>query len=174
MTGPSQPNALRRMGWPLRLVFLVSLGLNLLVAGVVAGHLISGPPDRPPRVDRMAGPLTFALDEEDRRAIGRDLRRAYRAERPSHDRIAEEYRGVVAALRSDPFDAGAVEAALQNQIKSATRRITLGQEMLMDRIAGMSAADRSAFADRLEEGLTRMEQHRAKWEAERGDTRSDE
>ncbi|MGI3168022.1 periplasmic heavy metal sensor [Pseudooceanicola sp. C21-150M6] len=158
MTRQIADPAPRRMGWPLRLLLLVSLGLNLLVAGVVAGHMMNGRPERNvPRVDRMIGPLTFALSEKDRREIGRELRREYRTARPSHDDVAEEYRGLITALRANPFDPSVVETVLDRQAETATTRLMRGQTVLMDRISGMSTQDRSEFADRLEEGLLRME-----------------
>ena len=53
-------------------------------------------------------------------------------------------------LVSDP------DASLDRQLNAATDRIALGQRLLMERIVEMSAEDRAAFADRLEEGVQRM------------------
>ena len=150
------PEKPRRRGL-LRIVLFVSLALNLLVAGAVVGHFLNDRPDRRvPRVDRMGGPLTFALTHEDRRAIGHALRREYRKDRPSREEIAADYRDVIGALRADPFDATRVQASLDRQLNAATDRIALGQRLLMERIVEMSAEDRAAFADRLEEGVQRM------------------
>ncbi len=145
----------------LRIVLFTSLALNLLIVGAVVGRLATGGPDRRvPRADRMGAPLTFALNEEDRRAIGHALKQKYGKDRPSRRQIEAEYRGVIAALRAQPFDASQVEAALTRQQKIGAERVALGQRLLMDRVLEMSVAERALFADRLEEGLKRQKYKR--------------
>jgi len=145
----------RRLGW-LRWVLLPSLALNLLVVGLVVGHVIGDKPDRRvPRVDRMGGPMTFALSHEDRREIGKALRQEYRESRPSRDAIRQQYQDVIAALRAEPFDKAALEAVFEAQLAGANQRVAIGQKVLMDRIETMSPEERAGFASRLEEGLKR-------------------
>ena len=166
MTDKSPPRTARSPLW-LRLLLFVSLALNLLVAGVVAGHILrDGPDGRVPRVDRMGGPMTFALSPEDRREIGHALRDAYREKRPTREQIMAEYQGVIEALRSDPFDRRGLQSAFDRQLASTQDRVAIGQEVLMQRITTMSDAERHAFADRLEEGLRRHGERR-----EHGDRR---
>ena len=152
---PDKSTSARTPLW-LRIIFFLSLALNLLVAGLVIGHMLGDGPDRRvPRVDRMGGPMTFALSHEDRRAIGDALRKEYREnDRPGHNRDAQ-YRAFIAALRSDPYDAGQLADLLTDQREDAEERIALGHRLLLERISAMSAPDRAAFADRLEEGLNR-------------------
>ncbi|MDF1854847.1 periplasmic heavy metal sensor [Pseudooceanicola sp.] len=150
---PEAPKAPRL--W-LRLVLFGSLALNLLVVGAVGGMLVFGPPegrDRPPRSDRIGGPLTQALTHEDRRDIGRALREAYRGGRPDRGAMRDEYQRVIAALRSDPFDADEIADSLSRQLGAATERQKVGQEILLDHLRQMSVAERAAYADRLQEGL---------------------
>ncbi|WP_407492773.1 periplasmic heavy metal sensor [Pseudooceanicola sp. MF1-13] len=154
-TSAPQGPASRKLGW-LRWILLPSLALNLLVLGLIAGHVIFDEPDRRvPRVDRMGGPLTFALSHEDRREIGDALRREYRDARPSRAELQAQYQDVIAALRQDPYDRAAIEQAFADQLDGVTQRVAVGQKVLLDRIESMSADERSAFADRLEEGLKR-------------------
>ena len=71
---PSTPEIPRMKPW-LRLVLIGSLGVNFLIVGVVAGAvLLHGDDDRrrPPKLDSFGGPLTSALEVEDRKAIGKD------------------------------------------------------------------------------------------------------
>ncbi|EAQ01925.1 hypothetical protein OB2597_00870 [Pseudooceanicola batsensis HTCC2597] len=144
-----------RLGW-LRWLLFASLALNLLIAGIVVGHAVADPPDRRvPRVDRIGGPLTFALDHEDRRAIGKALRREYREARPSRSEIAGQYRNAIAALRADPYDPEQLETVFENQLDAARERMEIGQRLLLERIAAMDPTERRAFADRLEEGVER-------------------
>ena len=154
-SSPPVKPAVRTPLW-LRLVLFASLALNLLIAGVVLGHFLRDDPrGKVPRVDRIEAPMTFALSPEDRREIGRALRREYRENRPSRQEIVAEYRGVIAALRADPFEPARVEAALRNQRQAATDRMELGQRLLMQRLNAMTVEERHGFADRLEEGLKR-------------------
>lgn len=156
MTGTTPTPTSARMSLWLRILLLVSLGLNLLVAGAIIGHALRDDRHgRVPRVDRMEAPMTYALSPEDRREIGKALRREYRKNRPSRQEIMAQYQGVVAALRADPFDPARVEEAFANQRAAAQSRMQLGQTLLLQRLTEMSAADRQAFADRLEEGLKR-------------------
>lgn len=153
-TSPSTPTT-RAPLW-LRLVLIVSLALNLLVAGTVIGHMMRDDPrGRVPRVDRIEGPMTFALTKDDRREIGKALRQKYRENRPSRQQIVEDYQGVIAALRSDPFQPDRVEKAFGNQRAAAVTRMEIGQDLLIERLIAMTPEERHAFADRLEEGLER-------------------
>ena len=166
------PKPMRRTPIWLRVVLLVSLALNLLVVGVVAGHFLrDDPKGRVPRVDRMQAPMTFALSHEDRRAIGKALRQEYRDNRPSREEVVAEYQGVIAALRADPFQPELVEDAFRRQRAAASSRVEIGQKLLMDRLTAMSADERHAFADRLEEGLRRGPRHGDKPEGDRDDDR---
>ena len=105
---PDKSTSARTPLW-LRIIFFLSLALNLLVAGLVIGHMLGDGPDRRvPRVDRMGGPMTFALSHEDRRAIGDALRKEYREnDRPRHNRDAQ-YRAFIAAHQpTAPIDVSA-------------------------------------------------------------------
>lgn len=153
--GSTSRTASRTPAW-LRIVLFVSLALNLLVVGIVAGHALRDEPrGRVPRVDRIGGPMTFALSEEDRREIGHALRRYYRENRPSRQEIEAQYRGVIDVLRADPFEPQLVEQAFARQRAASTERMEIGQTLLMERLTSMTSDERKAFADRLEEGLKR-------------------
>jgi uncharacterized membrane protein len=123
--------------------------------GAAVNHM-SGDSPRPPSVRTLdLGAYSAALSIEDRRA----LREAFRAELPAAratrtDR-AQSRAAILTTLRTDPFDA----AALRDQFSAERSRMAegfdLGQRLLLDRIEAMTPAERSAFADRLEERLTR-------------------
>ena len=168
MTQPETSQTSTRSPLWLRGLLFVSLCLNLLVAGSVIGHLFADGPERKvPRVDRMGGPMTFALTPEDRHEIGKSLRAEYRAGRPSRREVLADYQSVITALRADPFDPAAVQASFDSQLEASTERIAIGQQILMDRLTAMSPEDRHRFADRLEEGLA----HRQKGERQKDDHR---
>ena len=59
------------------------------------------------------------------------------------------YDGLLVALRAEPFDLAAVNAAMSAIVARNAERLTKGQDLLAARIKAMSPADRLAFADRL-------------------------
>ncbi|WP_163849375.1 periplasmic heavy metal sensor [Pseudooceanicola aestuarii] len=140
------------------LLFL-SLALNLLVAGLVAGALLKGEPKKNARHhDRSGGPLTLALDGEERRAIGREIGRQTRPDRPSMDEVRAEYDAVLQALRATPYRPDAVRQSLENQTDFVVRRQQAATAALLNHIDAMTEAERMAYAQRLEEGLRRFEE----------------
>ncbi len=59
------------------------------------------------------------------------------------------------ALRAEPFDPAALDRAVDALRNRGEQRIALGQRLMMERIAQMSPDERRAFADRLDEALSR-------------------
>jgi uncharacterized membrane protein len=140
----------------LRWLLIGSLACNLLIVGVVVGMFVAHSvrdDHRPPRFDRAGGAMTRALSAEDRRAIGRELRKAYRDKRPSFTDVRTQYQVVIDALRSTPYDPSVVRAAVERQISAMQERGQAGKELLLSRLAEMDEAGRKAYADRLEEIL---------------------
>ncbi len=150
-----RPRAPRWMRWTL----IASLALNLAVLGLVVGAAVnhmSGDSPRPPSVRSLdLGAYSAALSPEDRRA----LRETFRAEWPGLRQMrtsqAETTAAILTALRADPFDAAAVRARLADQQTRMAEGLNLGQRLLLERLEAMTPAERAAFADRLEERLTR-------------------
>lgn len=141
-----------------RIVLFVSLALNLLVAGLFVGAVMShrdGTARHHPRFDQFAGPMSRAMSQEDRRAIGREMRKAFRGERPTREAVKAEYDRVIAALEAVPFDAKAVRDSVDRQMVATDRRLRLGREVLVQRIEAMSDAERAAFAARLKHELAK-------------------
>ena len=162
MNDSIKPNAAAPIAKPQRMrrgikaVLFCSLAINLLVAGLVAGAVLSHGGDRdrrPPRLDRISGPMTRALGPEDKRVIGKAMRAAYREMRPSPEDARADYDQVVAALRAEPFDAETVRDAMERQLEIVGKRGKLGQDLLLERLSAMSRAERAEFADRLKEAL---------------------
>lgn len=160
MTTPEPaPARARRVapGRGLKIALAISLALNLAVAGIVGGTLLGGlRPSPPPEVrDLGFGPFGRALSPDDRAA----LRRAFLAEAPDMRGMRREMRADLAdllgALRAVPFDAAALRAAFDAQDARARERLDLGQRLLADRLIAMTDPERAAFADRLQDVLTR-------------------
>ena len=156
---PPKAEAPRTRGW-VRVLLFVSLALNILVIGVVAGGALFGEKwkrhQMAVRLESAGGPLVLALDRDERRAIERKLRRAHRQNVINPPRHREEMRGLLADIRAEPFDAQAVEARLVRLRTIFADRLAFGQTALIEHLAEMPAEDRAAYADRLEKVLRRM------------------
>ncbi|MFP1643025.1 periplasmic heavy metal sensor [Pontitalea aquivivens] len=145
-------------GW-VRAVFILSVTLNLLVAGVVAGGLIARDrhPMRPPVVsDVSVGAFTQALDPADREALRRAAQAEGQSLRAMRQSAREDHRRLVEALRADPWDEAAVRAVFDAHRDRLVERSAFGGRLLMARITAMTPAQRQAFADRLEQGAERL------------------
>lgn len=143
-----------------RILLAVSLGLNLLVIGAVAGIAIRGGPfphaEAPRHVaDATIGPLTRALTKEDRRAIGRAVRESGQLggwTRRTHRQSMER---MLMLLQATPFDDGAFRAELEGTITGLQGRMASASQALVVRLTEMSEADRAAFAARVEAAMAR-------------------
>ncbi len=150
---PPPPKASRRWLLP------VSLALNLLVAGIVGGaavrHALGD--GRPMMVRDLAfGPFTEALSPEDRAELRRSFLSRAGDLRDLRPESRTDFNGLLVALRATPFDLGAVRDLMAAQSDRMAERLGLGRDLLVERIAAMSDAERSAFAGRLEAAM----QHR--------------
>ncbi|ARE84565.1 heavy-metal resistance [Roseovarius mucosus] len=153
-----------------RALLVASLALNLAVAGLAAGWALRHGGDHaghhPSRLDMAGGPLTRALSDADRRAIGRAMRDAWRNRTNNGPNIGESFDALVIDLRAVPFNADRVAAQMRTQRDGFAARFEMGQEVLLTHLTAMSDADRAAYADRLE---AQIAEYRAKREKHRKD-----
>ncbi len=141
----------------MRYLLIGSLALNLLVLGIIGGAVIRGPGGfgGPRGVDLALGPIVEALAPEDRQAIRTQLR-ANDMLRQHPRQIREALATALqAALRAEPYDPAAIEAALSIQQNRLVAVQTAGQQVLVARIGLMTPQARLAFADRLQEAIGR-------------------
>ena len=148
------------LGRGARILLYASLAVNLIVVGLVVGSLfVAGDrreDRRPPRAGETGlGPIMLALSPEDRRQLGREMRRTLRQERGTLGEMRAANRQVVSALRAEPFEIAAVDALLLEQFSEAEFRLDLARRIFLNRVAAMSDAERTAFAARLEAHLER-------------------
>ncbi|MGY6536435.1 MAG: periplasmic heavy metal sensor [Pararhodobacter sp.] len=145
-------------GW--RVALMLSLAVNLLFVGVLAGGAWRGwraPPPQGPVHEMRA--LWQALPDEARIALRAELRARRAAENGTDDgRPARNERPsarLSPLLRADPFDAQGFAAALEDMRDTRADRAAQGQAALVAQIAALPAAERAAVADRLDARLTR-------------------
>lgn len=138
----------------MRILLVLSLALNLAVIGLIVGAGVSGRfGDRPPRsFDFGLGPVARALESDERRAIGRELRRdgalrGYDMRQGAND--------MVAALRAEPFEPETLRELMALQAAHVGQLQRSAQDALLDQITTMTPERRAAFAEKLEQELQR-------------------
>ena len=154
MTGQEEkPQTSASRPW-VRSALIASLGVNILIAGMVGGAVLrGGPPDgyHPAREVAVFGlrPYARALDKDGRKALRKALRAGRGDFSAGHKAMSAHLAALADALKADPFDASAVEAELARQAKSVFANVAFGQKLLLDQIRGMSDERRHALAEKL-------------------------
>ncbi|MCX8224497.1 MAG: periplasmic heavy metal sensor [Sulfitobacter sp.] len=142
------------MRWALGL----SMGANLLIVGLVAGaaYRFDGPHGGPGSSMRNFGtPYILALEKGDRRAIFKELRQNKPAGHMNRAARRALYTEVVSAMRAEPFDLSRVQSVLDQQASASVAVQQAVQNAWLAEIAAMDPTARAAYADRLQEVLTR-------------------
>lgn len=137
----------------LKPALIVSVALNLAVAGLVLGAWLGDGPRKGMPRDMSFGPFSEALSDQDRRALRKGLMERAGEFSTSREAARAEFEALLAALRADPFDPAAMKSALAAIESRNAERLQLGRSLIETRLIEMSAEDRQAFADRLERGL---------------------
>jgi len=163
---PAAPRP-RKPGRGLRVALMLSVMLNLLVVGVLAGGALRGPHGGPPGLPGQPDirALWRALPAEaraDLRDMGRE--RGFPGERmprPSREerraRADEINAGILAALRAEPFDAAAFSRLIDGDREALARRLDAAREAFAAEVAALSPAERQAMAERLQEYWSRRD-----------------
>ncbi|WP_299927112.1 periplasmic heavy metal sensor [uncultured Pelagimonas sp.] len=155
------------MGRRIRLVLFVSLALNLVVIGLVAGVVFNGGP--PPRgasrgFDTVL-PYSRAFTEDQRRDLRRELRKSFAPSKGDKRGagMVESYREALDVLRQDPFERARFDGVVNKQRALAEKRHGTGQDLLAKFLEAMTPEERAAYADRLETEITNMSKRRKHW-----------
>lgn len=151
---PSPPAAAvpRTRGW-VKVVLALSLALNLAVLGMVGGALLrGGPPGREDR-DFGLGPMADALDRDDRRALRDAFAAAFPEARAGREALRGDFGALLQALRAEPFDPAALDAAFATIAARNAALLEGGRAVLADYLKALSPEARAAFADRLDRAL---------------------
>ncbi len=149
MANPFPPSRRTRV---MRIVLVISLAINLAVAGLAVGVMLRGHDGRPPRdFDMSLGPVARALAPEDRAAIREALKSRPDMVPLRRDRSAD-LANFIAALTSDPYDAAALREALAAPAHRAAQVQEIAALALADRVDTMTKEARSELAARLSQG----------------------
>lgn len=136
----------------------VSLALNLVVVGVIAGAALRFHGDERMRHTPGFGPVLYrALPEEDRKALRSQLRREHREGSKERE---EDFGALTEALRAVPFDTTSVQALMDQQAEGrAAAHMALNRAWL-DRVSRMTDDERREYADRIEEVIEHGKRHK--------------
>lgn len=159
MTEP-QPEPQKKRRWLMPLLF-TSLGVNLLVAGIVLGAILSpdGPrsrSDQGPARGVIGEPFIRALPRDERRALVRDVLQNRDKIRESRENLRQRFEAFLATLRAEPFDTGEAARLLSEQGQVAVSRQKIGEALLIKRLDAMTPEQRNDYADALEKSLKRL------------------
>lgn len=137
-----------------RIALAVSVTLNLIVAGLVAGAVLRGP-HGPEGKDRefSFGPFSEAMQPDERRALRKTILERAPGLRQMRQDMRADLDRVVATLRAEPFDPAALNALMEAQQTRLSGQIAVGSQALREFLVGMDTEQRHAFADRLEDRL---------------------
>ncbi len=139
----------------LKIALILSVALNLAIAGLVLGAWLGDGPRKGMPRELSFGPFSDALSDKDRRALRKGLQDRAGEFRTSREGSRAEFETLLSTLRADPFDPAAMTAALVAIETRNAERLELGRSLIETRLVEMSTAERQAFADRLEKGLRR-------------------
>jgi len=161
MAGDMKPEGGKPRVWP-KVLLAVSLSLNLLVVGAIAGagwkaSKFAGGPDPRQRESLNTGVLPFilALPQDLRRGLRNDMQAALAAARPQPDEQIALTRELLQALRDAPFDAERLGTLMRARQSDFSAQQDIGQRILLDRIRAMSDVERGEYADRVERAFAR-------------------
>lgn len=149
----------KRRRW-LRWLLIVSLGLNLLVAGAAVGLLIKWPSGHYPHGGSFLGVaglgvISGALTDADRHDIGDELRSRGKSFKRDRDQANQNARRLVSILRADPFKPEQLEEFFEDQRNQVAAMLSEGHSLIAPRILAMSTEQRHEYADRIERRLGR-------------------
>ncbi len=138
----------KKPGRILKLVLVVSLGINLAIGGLALGVWAIDKPKRPPSPDAIAF-LSFALPIEHRNALREQLV-SRRAELRANRAAINELRGqMIETLQAEPFEIAVIEDILQRQRERFLALGELAHSALLERIELLSPEDRAIYVESL-------------------------
>lgn len=146
----------KRPGRLLRVALVISIALNLAVAGLVVGSAVKFRGERPvPLRDLGFGAFTDVMTKEQRAR----LRQAFFAQAPDFKDLRRQMQSdrsaVLDSLRAQPFDPAAFGHALAAMNARHAARTGYGEVLLRDLVTSMSNEERAAFVDRLQAEMER-------------------
>ncbi len=152
----------------LKIILFVSLALNLLVLGAIGSFIVAGygkgkfnqtelsekSGRRGPAMRQappvLLWPMLQALNHDERRSFGRDIRKNLNEAGLGRAKGQELELALKESLQTEPFDLQAVRAALSNLQKHGQARSDIVLEQMLTNLSQMSPQQRKEIADRMQ------------------------
>jgi uncharacterized membrane protein len=141
--------------FPWRTLLFISLAVNLLVIGAVAGAVVAGvrvQRENPEAVvARMPGVRAFmvAVPAEARPAVRRELVRSWQESRDARQAAIQARRDAFAATTEEPFDAERVRAAFARLREADQAAIGVFHDNMIDAFATLTPEQRQSTIEAL-------------------------
>ena len=132
-----------------KILFGISLALNLLIIGAVGGAMIRM--SKGPVANHRASGLLYmrALNFEDKKSFRKELFRSKDSRKIGRAKEYSSYSSAVKILKKDPFDRKAFEELLDQQTKYSKSSQRSARLALVAQIAKMTKEERMIYAKRL-------------------------
>ena len=134
-----------------KILFGISLALNLLIIGAVGGAMIRM--SKGPVANHRASGLLYmrALNFEDKKSFRKELFRNKDSRKIGRAKEYSSYSSAVKILKKDPFDRKAFEELLDQQTKFSKSSQRSARLALVAQITKMTKEERSIYSERLED-----------------------
>jgi uncharacterized membrane protein len=142
----------RAPGAPLwmKIVLALSLGVNLVALGTVAGRIARADPERAIPFNSLGLRYVIrTLPEDDRAAFAEAAAELHAIVGPARARIAEDRKHMIALVGAESFDAGAMRALLRDQSARLAAATVATGDRLIDTLAALGPEARRRFAEAL-------------------------
>jgi uncharacterized membrane protein len=142
----------------MRIVFFLSLAVNLLVVGALVGVLVTKPKTRHRSMHasrNLVQPCIKALDPKDRQAFQTEMVQSYKRSSGGQRIGAQTRKAAFELLTADLFVRANFSNHLTRQLDYIKTIQGAGVKILLNRIVAMNMAERLAYTARLETHMRR-------------------
>jgi uncharacterized membrane protein len=142
----------------MRIVFFLSLAVNLLVVGALVGVLVTKPKTRHRSMHAsrdLVQPCIKALDPKDRQAFQTEMAQSYKRSSGGQRIGAQTRKAAFELLTADLFVRANFSNHLTRQLDYIKTIQGAGVKILLNRIVAMNMAERLAYTARLETHMRR-------------------
>lgn len=138
----------------LKLVLVLSLGINLAIGGLALGVWAFDKPRRPPSPDAVAF-LSFALPKEHRDALREQMVSRRGELQANRAALGNLRRQMIRVLQAEPFDVAVIEDILQRQRGHFLALGELAHSALLERIELLTPEERAIYVESLKKQARR-------------------
>ncbi|OCX64555.1 hypothetical protein BFP70_11000 [Thioclava sp. SK-1] len=151
MASGSQPGDVVAVPRGVRWALIASVTVNILVLGVIVGGILghgAGGKARP-MPEMSFGPFDRGLRPEDKAAIRKAAMEKGVDLRGIDDESRQNFDTILTAIAAEPFDMVTLQDALRQHRAEISRRIELGENLMVDHLKTLSPQQRQNFVNQV-------------------------